>query len=44
MAVLEFFGLERTTIKEMSMEAKDESYCVLVLMMKLSGLITRHDL
>ena len=35
-----FLGLEMTTIKEMSVEAKDESYCVLVLMMKLCGLIT----
>ena len=40
LAVLEFLGLERTTIKEMSVEAKDETYCVLVLMMKLCGLIT----
>ena len=38
-ALLEFLGVERVTIRAMSAESKDEAYCVTLLMMNHCGLI-----
>ena len=38
-ALLEFLGVERVTIRAMSAESKDEVYCVTLLMMNHCGLI-----
>ena len=39
-SVLEFIGVEKNIIMDMPVEAKDESYCVIVVMMKICGLIS----
>ena len=38
-SVLQFIGVERNIIRDMPVESRDESYCILSVMMKLCGLI-----
>ena len=38
-SVLQFIGVEKNIIRDMPVESRDESYCILSVMMKLCGLI-----
>ena len=38
-AVMEFLGVDKATVREMSAETKDETYCISLLMLYHCGLI-----